>query len=80
MWCFDVSAGERGVVTRDGHRVSLIEFRADRVGEIALQALRDRARGRRRDITEELYGRVNWPVAGPGRILSPRSTAEFDGE
>ena len=50
------------------------------VGEIALQALRDQARGRRRDITEELYGRVNCPIAGTGRIVSPRSTAEFDGE
>jgi len=42
--------------------------------------LRDQARGRRRDIKEELSGRVSWPIAGTGRIVSLRSTAEFDGE
>jgi hypothetical protein len=54
--------------------------RADRVDEITLQALRDQDRGRRRGDKKGTARPLNWPVAGIGRILSPRSIAEFDGE
>jgi len=54
--------------------------RADRVAEITLQALRDQDRGRRRGGKKEPRGRVSWPVAAIGRILSLRSIAGFDGE
>src|SRR5262249_25762106 len=50
------------------------------VGEVVLEALCDRDRGHRRDDRDQPRGRVSWPIAGIGRVISPRSTAEADGE
>src|SRR5215831_7499646 len=50
------------------------------VGEVVLEALCDRDRGHRRDDRDQPRGRVSWPIAGIGRVVSPRSTAEADGE
>jgi hypothetical protein len=52
---------------------------ADRVHEIALEALRDKDRGHLR-CGQEPTDRLSWPIAGIGRILSPRSIAEIDGD
>ena len=55
-------------------------MRAYRVDEIALKALRDQDRGHLRGSGEEPQDAGNWPIASIGRILSPRSVAESDGE
>ena len=55
-------------------------MRADGVNEIALRALRGRDHGHRRGGKKEPRGRVSWPIAAIGRILSPRSVAGFDSE
>src|SRR6185437_5655585 len=47
------------------------------VGEVTLQALRGQDRGHRRECDGQVMRRVSWPVVGIGRILSPRSVAEF---
>ena len=54
--------------------------RADRVDEVALQALRDQDRGHLRCGQKEPAGRLSWPIAGIGRMLSPRSVAGFSGK
>jgi hypothetical protein len=53
---------------------------ADGVDEIALEALRDKDRGHLRCGQKEPTDRLSWPSASIGRILSPRSIAEFDGK
>ena len=53
---------------------------ADGVDEIALETLRDKDRGHLRCGQKEPTDRLSWPIAGIGRILSPRSIAAFDGE
>jgi hypothetical protein len=53
--------------------------RADGVDEIALEALRDQDRSHRRWGQKEPTDRLSWPIAGIGRILSPRSFAGFSG-
>jgi hypothetical protein len=54
--------------------------RADGVDEIALEALRDQDRGHLRCGQKEPAGRLSWPIAGIGRMLSPRSVAGFSGK
>ena len=53
---------------------------ADGVDEIALEALRDQDRGHLRCGQREPAGRLSWPSAGIGRMLSPRSVAGFSGK
>jgi hypothetical protein len=53
---------------------------ADGVDEIALEALRDKDSRHLRCGQKEPTDRLSWPIAGIGRIVSPRSIAEFDGE
>jgi len=63
----DRAAGSLGIVWADG------------VDEIALEALCDQDRGHRRCGQCEPADRLSWPIAGIGRILSPRFFAGFSG-
>ena len=54
-------------------------MRADRVGEIALEALRDQDRGHLRCGQKEPTDRLSWPIADIGRILTLRPAARFSG-
>jgi hypothetical protein len=84
----EIRCGWRGEGSAEASRFAVAEVqqigqgivRADGVNEIALRALRDRDHGHRRGGEKEPPGRVSWPIAAIGRILSPRSVAEFDGE
>src|SRR5262245_6123350 len=71
-WLGPKEAGRFAVA--DVQQVGQGIVRADGVDEIALKALRDQDRGHLRCGRKEPTDRLSWPVAGIGRILSPRRT------